>query len=260
MAVIAKTQVTLARVDNGPKGDPGNSASIEVTKEGNTTTVVATSGDGTVTSEDIYDGSDGISAVSRDGNTITITDAEGTDITVIDGAEAISQIDDILIYDHDYEIVNGYANFTAHLYRAGKEVTSQYDPLDFSWYLKTESTNDKSFLGNGVTISIPMSRVGYGAEVVGRYSSNDDSEALSTDGDNLTDDENSPITVRATGESVRVRDLETTTTIYDTEKVMIIGAEDEHLVTMRTLFGQMLEDLEGEVLTLYCGTATELVG
>ena len=52
--------------------------------------------------------------------------------------------------------------------------------------------------------------------------------------------------------------MQVKTTLYDTEKVLIVGNEDEHLVSMNTLYLYLRDRLNGEVL--YCGTATELVG
>ena len=164
--------------------------------------------------------------------------------------------DNTLIYDHSYTVENGTAVFAAYLYRGGVDIKETYDPSQFTWYLKTEEGT--TYIGSGYTISVSMDSCGYGAEVIGKFTTIDDSEALDSEGNNLTDAEDTPISVRASGDSVRIRDMQVKTTLYDTEKVLIVGNEDEHLVSMNTLYLYLRDRLNGEVL--YCGTATELVG
>ena len=72
-----------------------------------------------------------------------------------------------LIYDHEYTIVNGNANFTAYVYRGGEDVKLEFAPGAFTWYLKTEA--GMTYQGNGYTISIPLTSCGFGAEVIGYF-------------------------------------------------------------------------------------------
>ncbi len=173
-----------------------------------------------------------------------------------DGAKRTANA--ILVFDTTYVIENGTARFTAYLYRGGVDVKTQYDPSMFTWYLKTEA--GETYLGHGYTAEVSIEDCGYGAEVIGRFTSTEDSEALTAGGDNLTDSSGTNLTVRATGEQVKVRNLETVTVIHDAEKLMVVGVSDEHLVTMDTLYSYLLGRLEAEGATIYCGSATELVG
>ena len=165
----------------------------------------------------------------------TADDAQGTAVNAKETAEAI------LVYDHDYryvtEMVDGESHlmaiFEARLYRGGVDIHATQDPELFTWYLKTEDgTTD---LGYGYTKKIDTTECGYGAEVIGKYTTTDDATVLDINGNTLTDTTNTDFTVRADGESVRVRDLTVSTTLYPTEKILIVGNEDEHLVTVQTL-------------------------
>lgn len=174
----------------------------------------------------------------------TADEAQGTAVVAKETA------DSILIYDHDYtlETVSGHliATFTAHLYQGGVDIHTTFDPEMFTWYLKTE--DGTSYLGDGYTISIDTTTCGYGAEVIGKFTTTDDAEALATDESNLTNISGEPYTVRSSGESVRVRDLSTSTALYPSEKLMVVGAEDEHLVTIQSLQDYLNLHLDKQVL------------
>lgn len=171
-------------------------------------------------------------------------------------------LDDVLgktlIYDHTYEYVRDSnnkpisANFTAFLYRGGVDVKTEYEPSNFTWYLKKEEKGtgaiSETLIATGYTCSVNLSDCGYGAEIVGKFTIADDAYALNTNGDNLTDASNTPMSVRATGESVRVRDLSTSSTIFPTDKLMIVGGEDEHLVSIQTLQDYLNANLDKQVI------------
>lgn len=139
-----------------------------------------------------------------------------------------------LVYDNSYTIANDIASFTAYLYQGGVDIKNSYSSELFVWYLKTEE--GISYLGSGYTMDVSIADCGYGAEVIGRFNQTDNSQALNEDGDNYTSTDGTNITVNATGESVRIRDLTVSTRIFDAEKLLVIGTEDEHLVTMDTYY------------------------
>ena len=174
----------------------------------------------------------------------TADDAKGTAI------DAKETADSILIYDHDYtlETVGGHliATFHAYLYQGGVDIHTSFEPEMFTWYMKTEDGTE--YLGNGYSVEIDTTTCGYGAEVIGKFTTTDDTEALATDNSNLTNSSNEPYTVRSSGESIRVRDLSTSTAIYPSEKLMIVGAEDEHLVSIQTLQDYLNANLNKQVL------------
>lgn len=215
-------------------------------------------------------GSTGAS-ISIGGANITLGDNRTLD-------QVIATVDNTLIYDHTYtygDLVDGKpttATFTAFLYRGGVDVKYEmdgdepkYPPSQFTWYLKKEDTNgtkevpiinSQTGTNEGYTCTVNLADCGYGAEVIGKFTSLDNAQALDTSGNNLTNVDNEPLSVRATGDSIRVRDLTTSSIIFPTEKLMVVGSEDEHLVTIQTLAQYILES---ETHILYCGTATELV-
>ena len=181
----------------------------------------------------------------------TAVEARGTAVeaqgTAIDAKETA---DSILIYDHDYtlETVGGHliAAFHAHLYQGGVDIHTSFEPEMFTWYMKTEDGTE--YLGNGYSVEVDTTTCGYGAEVIGKFTTTDDAEALATDNSNLTNSSNEPYTVRSSGESIRVRDLSTSTEIYPSEKLMVVGAEDEHLVSIQTLQDYLNANLNKQVL------------
>lgn len=166
----------------------------------------------------------------------------GTDKTL---SEVLAEINNTFIFDVTYTVSgtdpNRIAHFEAHLYRGGEDIKTQYDPEQFTWYLKTEDGEDPiiptgSVDNTGYTIDVNLSDCGYGAEVIAHFTTNEDSPLLTGDDDNLTDVNNTPLTGRTpSGDSVRVRDLTVSTTILPTDKLLIVGAEDEHLATINTI-------------------------
>lgn len=188
----------------------------------------------------------------------TADEAQGTATTAKETAEAI------LIYDHDYELrtIDGHlmAIFTARLYRGGVDIHTLYEPNLFTWYMKTE--DGQQYLGDGYSITVDTTNCGYGAEIIGKFTTTDDSEALTEDGSTLTNVDGETLTVRSSGDSVRVRDLSVSTVIFPEEKLMVVGAEDEHLVTMQTLQSYLNANIDKQVLfntTAIWDAQTELV-
>ena len=196
-------------------------------------------------------GSTGAS-ISIGGANITLGDNRTLD-------QVIATVDNTLIYDHTYtygDLVDGKpttATFTAFLYRGGVDVKYEmdgdepkYPPERFTWWLKKEDTDGTKEVpiivdplndpqNSGYQCVVDLNDCGYGAEVIGKFTSLDNAQALDTSGNNLTNVDNEPLSVRATGDSIRVRDLTTSSIIFPTEKVLIVGTEDEHLVTVSTL-------------------------
>lgn len=193
-----------------------------------------------------------------DGGSITIGGSQvniGNNKTL---SELIAEVSNTFIFDVTYTVTgtdpNRIAHFEAHLYKGGVDVKSQYDPSQFTWYLKSEDGEtpiipEGSDSNTGYTIDVNIADCGYGAEVIAHFTTTEDSPLLNGNDDNLTDASGTPITGRTeSGESVRVRDLTTSTTLYSTDKVMIIGSEDEHLVTMQTLQDYLNAHLKKQIL------------
>lgn len=159
--------------------------------------------------------------------------------------EVLSEINNTFIFDVTYNVTgtdpNRIAHFEAHLYRGGVDIKTQYDPSQFTWYLKTENGETPiipaGHIDNtGYTIDVDISDSGYGAEVIAHFTTTEDSPLLTGDDDNLTDASGTSLTGRTeSGESVRVRDLEVSTTLYPTDKLLVVGSEDEHLTTIDNL-------------------------
>lgn len=175
----------------------------------------------------------------------------------LDAAAAAQETaESILIYDHDYVISSGTATFTARVYKGGIDVHTDYDPAAFTWYLKTESGT--TYLGAGYTQAVQISACGYGAEVIGYFTLSDDAEAQTVTRGTLQTAEEETLTVRAAGDSVRVRDLSQATTLYASTEVMVITAEDERLASLSQV-GDLLWDsysLEIEGQTVAKGNNT----
>lgn len=196
------------------------------------------------------------------GGSITIG---GANITLGDDRtldEVIADINGIanntLIYDHSYEYNYDSNNeavsatFTAFLYRGGVDVKTEFGSDKFTWYLKREDDTTgeiiEEYKGEGYTCTFNLADCGYGAEVIGKFSMTDNSNALDVDYDQLLTTSGDPISVRASGDAIRVRDLTVSTTLQPTDKVMIVGAEDEHLATLQTLEDYLSTRFDKQIL------------
>ena len=166
-----------------------------------------------------------------------------------DTADSAKEIaNNTLIYDHTYEYTNRdehgnpiEATFTAYLYRGGEDIkyevdaegNPKYPPTAFTWYLKTEDMEQS--LGFGYMMVVDMTECGYGAEVIGKFTTADDNVLLTRAGAELRSVDDAPQTVRVSSESegsVRINDLAVATTLYDTDKLLVVGLEDEHLISL----------------------------
>lgn len=184
-----------------------------------------------------FDPSNG-GSISIGGANITLGDTRTLD-------EVVATVDNTFIFDVTYKITgsdpNKIATLTAHVYRGGVDITSQFYANQFLWSLKTEDGETPiipaGHIDNtGYTTTVNLSDCGYGAEVICKFSTSEDSPLLTNDDDNLTDVNNTPLTGRTeSGNSVRVRDLTVSTTILPTDKLLIVGGEDEHLATISTI-------------------------
>lgn len=95
------------------------------------------------------------------------TDAYGT------ANAAMSGVNGTLIYDHTYTLSGGVATFTAHVWCAGTEVTSEYPDSAFSWSYRPDSsisgTPTVTSLGTGKTKQVTLSQMGLGGHVIGTF-------------------------------------------------------------------------------------------
>ena len=168
--------------------------------------------------------------------------------------EVLTELNDTLIYDHSYtytardSATNNptEATFTAFVYRGGVDVKTEFQASQFTWYMKTE--DGESYLGSGYTQVVDISDCGYGAEIIGKFTLTENSRLLNRDYDSLTDSDDTPFTARSTGSSVRVSDLTVSTIIFPSDKLMVVGAEDEHLISMQTLQDYLNANLDKQVL------------
>lgn len=173
---------------------------------------------------------------------------------VIIGGSTLSEVMasvSALTYDHEYIIDASGENaiFYAHLYRAGADVKDEYDPTQFVWYRKTESDATPTLICTGYTCTVSLASMGYGGHVIGKFVAANDSPLLTEDDDALLDAEGEQLTVRTeSGDSVRVSDLVVVTTIAGTDKLLVSGPEDEHLVSVSTLQGYLEANMSKQVL------------
>ena len=183
---------------------------------------------------------------------ITISNVDSTIQNAVETAQ------NTFIFDTTYTMSGTIASFEAHLYKGGVDVKEYvdgnndplYPPSMFTWYLKHEDsqTQQGDYIGYGYRINVNLSTCNYGAEVIAHFTTTDDSPLLNVNDDNLTDANNNTLTGRTeSGESVRVRDLTVTTSLSGADKLMVIGAEDEHLVSINTLQAYLNANLDKQV-------------
>lgn len=187
-------------------------------------------------------------SITIGGSNINIGDSRTLD-------QVLAELDSTFIFDTTYEITtrqsdeHTVATFMAHVYKGGIDIVQNYPPEQFHWYLKHENTPQEGvYQGDGYTWVFDLQDCNYGAEVIAKFETLTDSPLLTGNDDNLTDINDTPITGRTeSGESVRVRDLYTSTVIFPTEKLMVIGAEDEHLVSMETIVDHIWDDFNIQI-------------
>lgn len=104
-----------------------------------------------------------------------------------------------------YTFEDGVASFKAVLLRNGydlianptelpEDAVPEVEPGQFEWYIKTEATNDREWLGSGYTVSVDESLLGYGGTVTCRYTMLNDLVTLTDEnGANLTDENGSAL-------------------------------------------------------------------
>ncbi len=196
--------------------------------------------------------------ISWDGQHLSIsgsvTISPGSSRTLADIANAV---DSTLIYDHTYEFnqAKTQATFTAHLFQGGVDIAPTYaeaDPSPFTWYRKSETPDEQGnttiYLGSGLTCVVNMSDMGYGSHIIGKFTTPNESELLDSNDNNLTTSEDDNLIARTpSGDSVRVSDLSVATVLYSTDKLMVVGPEDEHLVTISTIQAYLEANLTKQV-------------
>ena len=219
MTVRAETQIDLSRVDDGEAGKSAYEAAVE----------------------------EGYSGTESQFN----QDLADTSVTKETANTALETAENTLIFDVESSIdyTENEATLNVHVYRGGVDVSrTEFLATDFTWYLKSEDGLEQMTPPTGYTKTVSLADCGYGSEVVTYFTVSDDSELLSAEYDNLQTASNENLTARSTGDSVRVRDLSVSTTIYGTDRLMVAGAEDEHLVTMQTLQDYLNNNLDKQVL------------
>lgn len=198
----------------------------------------------------VWDGSQ--LTISTDRLTLGSLDLSDAIGRALDAAEIA---EGTLIYDHDYTIDRtlGRATFTAYLYRGGVDVKTEFSANEFTWYYKNEDNddflNEKRYIGSGYTCTVNLSDMQYGSHIIGCFTPTANSRLLTENDETLTNRNNQEYTARtASGDSVRVSDLAVMTTLYATDKIMIAGPSDEHLVTVQTLQDYLNLNLDKQVL------------
>lgn len=171
---------------------------------------------------------------------------ETAEVADTNATSAKKTAESILVYDNTYDFVYDdstppqpiAAHFTAYLYQGGIDVKTKYDEQLFTWALKTEAGEVPIIYEGhnyGYETEVNLSACDYGAEVIGRFTEGDNAALLDSHGDNYTTATGQELTGRANGDQVRVRDLEVRTSLYDIEKLLVVGTSDEHLITVDTL-------------------------
>ncbi len=158
-------------------------------------------------------------------------------------SELVAEVDGTVVFKvtEEYSQDRATATLTAHVYKGGVDTASQYDDLCFAWYRKSETAGEPltpltAPYTNGRVVQVTRSTVGYGAAIVCRFEPPNDAGLLTESDDQLTTQEGEPLTARTpSGDYVRVADLTVETVVFDTDKVMLVGSEDEHLVSIATL-------------------------
>ena len=160
--------------------------------------------------------------------------------------ELNANVEGALTYDHEYKLNSDktIATFTAHVYRGGVDVTDKFEDEQFTWYYKTEDNIDPQPINRsanndnyGKTMTVLIADMGYGGEIVGKFSTISTRRLLRSNGDTFTDTNGRKLLAKSTasGDEVRVRDLTYTTTLYSTDGILVVQSEEERLATIASL-------------------------
>ena len=179
---------------------------------------------------------------------ITLTGHSDTLATEVSALQ--QSADGTLIYDHEYSISGSDITFTAHVYRGGEDVTSEFDDSAFTWYYKTETNQTEQPIdqntslnppnsGKTITFALTEYDLTYGGEIVGKFEVSQNRALLRANYDTFTDVNNRTLTVRGTGTEVRVRDLDYITNPATTDAVMVVTGTAEKLTTIENLLNTM---------------------
>lgn len=151
-----------------------------------------------------------------------------------------SQTDRAIVFDTSYTFSTDgteTANFEAHVYRYGEDVTAEYADSCFSWWRKLEgerTSGDMIRFATGKTCTVSLADCGYGASIVGQFETSDDASLLTTSSAQLKTLDETPLTALASGDSVRVSDLPTATPQFD-DWLMGWSAASTYKATMRNV-------------------------
>ena len=109
-----------------------------------------------------------------------------------------------------YNSAKTQATVTAHVYKGGTDIASEYPASAFAWFIKNEDTVAPVPLDppTGYSITLNVSEAGYGAAVVCRFTPPNDSTLLDSNDDTLTDSNGTPVSGRTpSGDYVRIATL-----------------------------------------------------
>lgn len=153
-------------------------------------------------------------------------------------SELMAELEGTIIFKvtEEYDQDQSTVTLTAHVYQGGRDTADQYPDSCYAWYRKDEGNVPLVPIGDGREQVLTRESVGYGAAIVCHFTPPNDSVLLDEDDDILTDSQDVPISGRTPSSNyVRLADLETTATVFDTDKLLIVGTEQEKLVTVDTL-------------------------
>ena len=104
-----------------------------------------------------------------------------------------------LNYRHTYELSNGTYTFTAKAYKGSEDVTDQFRPDMFVWYLRTEEDGD-AFYANGPVMTIDASNAGLRGSVIGGLEETITGHLVDESGNHMVDENGNRIAVFAVWE------------------------------------------------------------
>lgn len=116
---------------------------------------------------------------------------------VMGTGESLSELLAGVSYDHTFSEGETTYDFRAYAYRGGVDVTDEFDPDCFGWWLRTEDGDE--WLGSGVTMGVLKSRAGYRASVVGGLTVTVSATLVDSNGNEIVDGEGDAIRVLAVG-------------------------------------------------------------
>lgn len=114
------------------------------------------------------------------------TSVNGLSVDIQDMSSELQGLSDgTLLFQTPYTASGDTVTFTARVYKAGENVTTDFVPGQFTWYRRTEDGDD--YLGYGYTMNVDKTDMGLGGVIIGVFITRSEGLLMDRNGNYITD-------------------------------------------------------------------------